>query len=101
MFWAFVDRYDDMAYFGGNFNFLQTPNLEGNFMDRLLCRFILLYHTRLFVFPSHLLLPKNMYVGVFWSNKAFVFTFAMEISCDESVRVKPSTVSGTFTELYG
>ena len=35
MFWAFVDRYDDMAYFGGNFNFLQTPNLEGNFMDRL------------------------------------------------------------------
>ena len=53
MLWAFVDRYGYMAYFAGNLDFIQTPNFEGNFMDWLLYRSILLYHTRLFVFPNH------------------------------------------------
>ena len=101
MLWAFVNRCDYMAYFGGNLIFyrhliLKATSWIDSYID-LFC-FITQYRS-CFLFINAA--PKNMYVGVFWSNKAFVFTFAMEISCDESVRVKSLTVSGTLTELYG
>ena len=57
-----MDRYGYMAYFGGNLNFVQSSNFEGNFMDRLLS--IVPYHTRLF----------NLYFWKFeWLEQSIMF----------------------------